>query len=68
MLKESAADALKTTSKKVTQKTTQATDYLLGKIVPNKIKKVSRTSPQNSLERVTNEAENLTLDLPYSLF
>ena len=60
--KQSATDARKTTSKTVIRKTAEATDDSIGNKIVDKIKKVSRTSPQNSLETVANEAENIELD------
>ena len=43
-------------------KKAKATGDLIGNKVINKITKVSRNSPQNSLERVTSEAEHIGLD------
>ena len=57
--KQSATDAFKSTSKKVIQKTVEETGDLIGNKIVNKITKVSRTSPQNILETVTNETEIL---------
>ena len=53
--KESATDALKTGSKRVIQKTTEAIGNLIGNKIANRITKVSRSSPQNNSEKVTNE-------------
>ena len=53
--KQSATDALKTTSKRAIQKAAEATDDLIGRIIADKITKVSKTSSQNSLETVKNE-------------
>ena len=44
--KQSATDALKTTSKRVIQKTAEATLDLIGNRIGVKITKVSKTSPQ----------------------
>ena len=53
--KQSAADAFKTSSKIAIQKTTEATGDLIGHKFVNKISKVSKTSPQNNSETITNE-------------
>ena len=53
--KQSAADAFKTSSKIVIQKTTEATGDLIGYKFVNKISKVSKTSPQNNSETITDE-------------
>ena len=55
--KRSAADALKTPSKRVVQKTAEATSDLIGNKIPDKITRVSKTSPLNNSE--TNEEEIL---------
>ena len=47
--KQSATDPLKTTSERVTQKSAEATGDLIGNKIADKMK-VSKTSPQNSLE------------------
>ena len=44
--KQSATDALKTASKRAIQKTTEATGYLIGNKIADRITKVSKTSPQ----------------------
>ena len=54
--KQSATDELKTTSKIVIQKTAEATGDLIGNKIADGITKVSKTLPQNSLEKV--EIEN----------
>ena len=59
--KKSATDTLKTTSKRAIQKTESTCDLISNKIT-DKIKQVSRASPQNSSEAVKNEAENIWLD------
>ena len=51
--KQSATDAFKTSSKKVIQKAAEATRYLIGNKIADKITRSSKTSPQNNLE--TNE-------------
>ena len=48
---QSATDTFKTVSKRAIEKTAEATDDLIG----NKITKVTRSSPQNNSEVVTNE-------------
>ena len=53
--KQSATDAFKTVSKRVIQKTAEATGDLSGKKIANKITKVSTNSQQNNSETVTNE-------------
>ena len=51
-VKKSAADALKTSSKRVIQKTAEATGDLIGNKIANRIIKVSKNSQQNNLEKV----------------
>ena len=51
-----------TNSKRATQKTIEATGDLTGNKIADKITEVSRTSPQNSSEIVTNETENIGVD------
>ena len=51
--KQSAADALKTSSKRVIRKRAEATGDLIGNKIADKITRVSKTSPHNNLE--TNE-------------
>ena len=51
--KRSATDALKTSWKRVIQKTAKATRDLIGNKISDKITRVSKTLPQNNLE--TNE-------------
>ena len=46
-VKQIVIDALKTSSKRVIQKTAEATGDLIGNKNDNKITKVSRRSPQN---------------------
>ena len=53
--KKPATDSLKTSSKRFIQKTAEATGYLIGNKIANKITKVSKNSPQNKSETVTNE-------------
>ena len=48
--KQSAADALKTSSKRVIRKRAEATGDLIGNKIADKITRVSKTSPQNNLE------------------
>ena len=61
-MKQSAIDALETASNRAIQKTTEATGYLIGNKIPDKITKVWRTSPQNNSDTVTNEEENIGFD------
>ena len=46
---------LKTASKRAVQKTAEATGDLNGNKIDDKITKISRSSPQNNSETVTNE-------------
>ena len=55
--KQSATDALKTTSKRAIQKTAEATGDLIGNKIADRTTRVSKTSPQNNSE--TNEEEIL---------
>ena len=50
--KQSETHALKTSSKRVIQKTTEATDDLIGNKTSNRITKVSKCSPQNIQEQL----------------
>ena len=52
---KSATDLLKTTSKRVIQKTAEEPGDLIGNKIADKIKKVSKTSPQNTLEICQNK-------------
>ena len=51
--KQSTTDAFKTSSKRVTQKTAEATVDWIGKKIADEITRAPGTSPQNNLE--TNE-------------
>ena len=62
MPKQSAADALKTSSKRAFEKTAKLTGDLIDNKVADKITKVLRTLPQNSSKTVTNEIENIEHD------
>ena len=53
--KQSAADALKTSWKRVIQKTARATDDLVGNRIANKTTKTSNTLQQNNSETTANE-------------
>ena len=53
--KQSATDALKTTSKRVIQKTAEVTGYLIGNKIVENITSVSTNLQQNNSETVTNE-------------
>ena len=50
--KQSATDALKTTSKRVIQKTAKATGNLTGNKIANKNTRVSKNSQKNNSEKV----------------
>ena len=52
---QSGTDALKTTSKRVIQKTAEATGDLIGNKIANRIAQVSKHSQQNQSETVINE-------------
>ena len=56
--KQSATNALKTTSKKVIKKTAEATGDLIGNKVADRITKVSKISQQNNSEIIINEHDN----------
>ena len=60
--KESASNAVKTTSKQGIQKKAEATGDLIDNKIADKITKVSRTSPQNSSKSLKNETENIGID------
>ena len=60
--KQSATDPHRTASKRAIQNTAEAIGDLIGNKIADKITKVSRTSSLNSLETVTNKAENIRLD------
>ena len=53
--KRSAIGALKTTSKRVNQKTAETTGDLIGNKIADRITKVSKTSPQNNSESTEEE-------------
>ena len=53
--KQSATDALKMSSKRIIQKTVEATDDFIGKKIANRITKVSKNSQQNNSETVINK-------------
>ena len=59
--KQSATDALKTSSKRNNQKTAEATGDLIGNKTANKIRRFSENSQQNNSEAVTNEHDKETL-------
>ena len=54
-VKKSATDALKTSSKRFTQKPTEAAGDLIVNKIANKITRVSKNSQQNNSETFTNE-------------
>ena len=53
--KQSTIDALKTSSKRYTQRIADATGGVIASGNANKITKISKTSQQNDLEAVTND-------------
>ena len=53
--KKYATDPLKTYSKRFIQKTAEATGDLICNKIANRVTKVSRSSPQNNSETITNE-------------
>ena len=53
--KQSAADSLKTSWKRVIQRTARTTDDLVGNEIANKTTKTSRTLRQNNSETTPNE-------------
>ena len=53
--KKSVTDTFKNSSKRVIQKTAEATGDLIGNTIANRITKVSKNSQENNLETVTNE-------------
>ena len=59
--KQSATDALKTSSKSVIQKTAEATGDLIGNKIADKNTKVSKNPEENNLETVTNENDKKNL-------
>ena len=52
---QSATDAIKTSSKRVIQKTAEATGDSMGNKIGNRITKISKNSQQNNSEVVTNK-------------
>ena len=60
--KQSATDALKTSSKRVIQNTAEATGDLVGNNIANTITKVSKNSQQINSETVTNEHDKEILN------
>ena len=56
---------LKTSSKRVIQKTAEATDALIGNKIADKVSKVSKTLPQNNSETITNEHDKELLKERY---
>ena len=59
--KQSATDLSKTAAKRALQKTTEATGDLIGKKIADKITKVSRSLPENSIGTVKSETGNIDL-------
>ena len=62
LAKQSAADRVKIASKIANQNKSRGTGDLIGNKIADDITKVSRTSPQDSLEGVESEIENNRLD------
>ena len=60
--KKFATDALKTASKRAVPKTAEATGDLIGNKISDKMTKVSRSSPQDTLEPVESETKNIGFD------
>ena len=63
--KKSATDALKTSSKRIIQKTAEATGDLICNKIANRITKVSKNLQQNNSETVTNEHDKEILKERY---
>ena len=63
--KQSAADALKTTSKRAIQKIAETAGDLVGNETANKSTAISKTSQQNDSETVTNEYDKEILKERY---
>ena len=61
--KKSATDALKASSKRVIQKTAEATSNLIGNKIANRIAKVSKKSQLNNSETVINEHDKEILKI-----
>ena len=59
---KSATDAFKTASNRAIEKTAEATGHLIGNEIADEVKKVSKTSPHNNTETVTNEEKYIGLD------
>ena len=55
--KQPATDALKTTLKRVIQKTEEATDDLIGNTIPDKITRISKNSKQNNSVTIEHDKE-----------
>ena len=62
--KQYGTDALKTSSKRVIQKRTEATVDLIGNKITGRITIVSKTSQQNNSETVTNENDKIPTEIP----
>ena len=60
--KESETGAFNTVSKRNTQETRETTGDFIGNKTADKISDVSRSPPQNSLETVESETENIGFD------
>ena len=60
--KQSATGELKTSSKRVIQKTAKRTGDLIGNTIADKIMRALKTSPQNNSKTVKNEEGNIVLE------
>ena len=60
--KQSATGALEISSKRIIQKTAEATGDLIGNKTADKITKASIGSPQNNLDTIKNEIGNAGFD------
>ena len=63
--KQSATDALKTSSERLIQKTAEATDDLIGNKAANNLTKISKTSQQKNSKTVANEHDKEILKEMY---
>ena len=61
--KQSETDAVKASSKRVVQKTAEATGDLIGNKIADTNTKVSKTLPQNNAETITNRHEKIPKEI-----
>ena len=59
--KQSTASSFENSPKRAIQKIGEATGYLIGNEIADKIAKVSKTSPQNSSRTVKSGTENIEI-------